>query len=95
MHERAPVATRERCGDVVGVGGRGRSEHLGVDVGAAGLGVLELLEHERRAALGDDEAVATASKGRDHPLVESAVMLPKATPIAELGSASSPPRRRR
>ena len=42
---------------------------------AAGLGVLELLEDERGTALGDDEAVAAASKGREHPLVESAVML--------------------
>ena len=34
------------------------AEHLGVDLGAALLGVLELLEHQHAGALRHDEAVA-------------------------------------
>ena len=41
--------------------------HLGVDVRAARLGVLELLEHQHAGALADHEAVAVDVEGRDAP----------------------------
>ena len=45
-------------GDVVGVGGDAGAGQFGVDVGAAGQGVLLGLEHERAGAFAHDEAVA-------------------------------------
>ena len=45
-------------GDVVGVGSTGRSGQLAVDVGAAGHGMLPLLEDQGAGPLGDHEAVA-------------------------------------
>ena len=53
-------------GDVVGVGRRARAEDLGVDAGPAPAGVVEVLEDERAAALGDDEAVAADVEGPGH-----------------------------
>ena len=50
-------------GDVVGVGGRGRPEHLGVDPGAPRPGVLERLEDERPCPLGHHEAVSRHVEG--------------------------------
>ena len=43
---------------VVAVGGRAVADDLGVDLGAARLGVLELFQHQHAAAAGDHEAVA-------------------------------------
>lgn len=52
-----------QTGHVVGVAARGVAADLGVDVGAAPLGRLVLLQHEHRGALGEDEAVARAVEG--------------------------------
>ena len=57
MQATAPGTPGRRGGDVVGVGGAGRPEDLAVDVGAAGLGHLELLEQQDGGAFGQDEAV--------------------------------------
>ena len=46
-----------------GVGAHAAAGQLGVDVGAAGLGVLELFEHQAAGALADDEAVAAGVEG--------------------------------
>ena len=47
-------------GDPEGVGRRAVADDLAVDPGAAGLGVLELLEHQHPGPLAQDEAVAIA-----------------------------------
>ena len=54
---------RVGLGDVVGVGGDAGAEHLGVDPGAAGLGVLLGLEHQHAGALAEHEAVAGGVPG--------------------------------
>ena len=52
------------------------AEHLGEDRGAAGDGVLPLLEHQHGGALGHDEAVAVdVERTRDSPSCDIAVML--------------------
>ena len=51
------------CGDVAAVGAHAVAEHFGVDVGAAGLGVLQFLEHEHAGPFAQDEAVAVAVEG--------------------------------
>ena len=56
-------AAGRRGGDVVRVGRAGRSEDFSVDVGAAGLGHLELLQQEDSGALRQDEAVAVGIEG--------------------------------
>ena len=43
---------------VVAVRRRAVADDLGIDLGAARLGVLELLQHQHAGAAGDDEAVA-------------------------------------
>ena len=43
---------------VVAVGGRAVAGDLGIDLGAARLGVFELFQHQHAGAAGDDEAVA-------------------------------------
>ena len=72
-----------------------RPEHLGVDVRPAGPCVLELLEHERRPAFGDDEAVSAYVEGPRLPAVDSAVMFAKREPtrLSPTGviAASAPP----
>ena len=45
------------------VGREAVPRHLGVDLGAAGLRVLQLLEHEHGARLAHDEAVAAGVEG--------------------------------
>src|SRR5690606_22159016 len=50
-------------GDVVGVGGHAAAYQLGVDLGAAGLGVLLGLEDQHGRALAHDEAVAVDGIG--------------------------------
>ena len=57
------VAVLGRRGDVVGVAGQAVADHLGIDLGAARLGVLELLEHDDAGALAHDEAVAVPVVG--------------------------------
>ena len=52
------VAVLGRGGDVIGVAGHAVADDLGIDLGAARLGVLELLEHDDAGALAHDEAVA-------------------------------------
>ncbi len=53
------VGAFARGGDhVVAVGGRAVADDFGEDLCAAGLGVLELFEHQHTGAAGDDEAVA-------------------------------------
>ena len=51
-------ALRVRRGDVVRVGRAAAAEHLGVDAGAALLGVFEFFEDDDAGALAEDEAVA-------------------------------------
>ena len=51
------------AGDVVRVGGDAAAHQVGVDLRAAGLGVLLGLEDQRRAALAHDEAVAVDGAG--------------------------------
>ena len=46
-------------GEMGGVAGHAVADHLGVDVGAAVQGVLQLLQHQHPAALAHDEAVAS------------------------------------
>ncbi len=54
--------------DVVPVRRHPVADHLGVDVGAAGQGVLALLEDERRRALGHHETVAIGVERTARPL---------------------------
>ena len=48
---------------VVAVGGRAVAGDLGIDLGAARLGVLEFFQHQHAGAAGDDEAVAVLVVG--------------------------------
>lgn len=57
------VAVFGRRRDVDGVAGHAVAHELGVDGGAAGLGVVQLLEDEAAGALAHDEAGAGAVKG--------------------------------
>ena len=56
----APMPSLVGLGDVAAVGAGAVAEHLGVDPGAAGLGVLQLLEHQHAGAFAEHEAVAVA-----------------------------------
>ena len=60
--ERA-VAVLGRRGDVIGVARQAVADHFGIDLGAARLGVLVLLEHDDAGALAHDEAVAVLVVG--------------------------------
>ena len=42
----------------MGIGAHAEADHFGIDVGAAPLGVLVLLEHNHTGALAQNEAVA-------------------------------------
>ena len=55
------VAIFGRRGDVIGVAGQAVADDLGVDLGAARLGVFELFQHDDAGALAHDEAVAVLS----------------------------------
>ena len=57
------VAVLGRRGDVVGVAGQAVADDLGIDLGAARLGVLQLFENDDAGALAHDEAVAVAVIG--------------------------------
>ena len=57
------AALRVRLGDVMGVGRHAVAEDLGVDAGTPRLCPSQLLEHQHRAALGKDEAVAAGVEG--------------------------------
>ena len=63
MAAEAAVAVRGRRGDVVGVARQAVADDLGVDLGAALLGVLVFLEHHDAGALAHDEAVAVPVPG--------------------------------
>ncbi|EGE57185.1 hypothetical protein RHECNPAF_470074 [Rhizobium etli CNPAF512] len=54
----ADGALARGCDHVVTIRGGAVADDFGVDLGAAGLGVLKLLEHQHAGAAGDDEAVA-------------------------------------
>lgn len=59
-------AARGGCGDVVGVGGRGRPLDVGVDVRATCSSMLGILEHEHRGTFGHHEPVSvTIERSRD------------------------------
>ena len=101
-HHRAGAAAAGRVGlgDVVGVGGDAGAEHLGVDPGAAGLGVLLGLEHEDAGALAEHEAVAGGVPGpgdrgrvaaRRVAVLDSAIMWAKAAIGSGWIAASVPP----
>ena len=57
------VAFRRRRGDVISVARHAVADHLGIDRGAARLGVLQLLEHHDARPLAHHEAVAVAVIG--------------------------------
>eukprot|EP00967_Tisochrysis_lutea_P148231 scaffold282842_cov33-Tisochrysis_lutea.AAC.2 len=60
----ASLATNTRWGDhVVAVGVRGIAYKLSVDLGAASLGMLKLLEHDNTAAARNNESIAGHIKG--------------------------------
>ena len=50
-------------GDVAAVGADAVAEHLGVDLRAAGLGVLQFFEHQHAGPFAEHEAVAVAVEG--------------------------------
>ena len=64
---KAAVAVVGGRGDVEGVAGEAVADHLGVDLRAARLGVLQLLEHQGAGALAHDEAVAVLVIGARAP----------------------------
>ena len=57
------VAVLRRRGDVMGVARHAVADDLGIDLGAALLGMLEFLEHQHAGALAHDEAVAVLVPG--------------------------------
>ena len=57
------VAILGRRGDVVGVAGQAVADDLGIDLGAARLGMFQLFEDDDAGALAHDEAVAVAVIG--------------------------------
>ena len=68
------VAVLGRRGDVIGVARHAVADDLGVDLGAARFGVLELLEHDDAGAFAHDEAVAVLVIGARRllgPIVEA------------------------
>ena len=94
---RAAAAVRVGLGDVVGVGGDAGAEDLGVDPGAAGLGVLLGLEHQHAGALAEHEAVAARCPRAGRPwwgrraFFDSAIMLANAAIGSGWIAASVPP----
>ena len=82
---------------VVAVRGRAIAGDLGIDACAAGLGVLELFEHEHAGTAGDDEAVAVGvigarslSPGSSLNFVDIAPMASNRTDNVQ-SSSSQPP----
>ena len=65
---RRALAARRRRRDVEGVGAGAVADHLAEDAGAAGLGVLERLQHQDAGALRHHEAVAVAVERAARPL---------------------------
>ena len=63
MQRAAPSPPGGGRGHVMRVGRVAIAGHLGVDAGAARLGVFQFLQHHDSAALTHDEAVAVAVKG--------------------------------
>ena len=59
--ERA-VAILRRRGDVVGIAGQAVADQLGINAGAAALGVFVFFQHDRTSALAHHEAVAIACR---------------------------------
>ena len=92
MQATAPRTAGRRGGDVVGVAGRGRAEHLAVDAGAAGQRRLALLEHERRRRPPPGRSRrAPCRTGRLSPDGDSARMIEKAAVLVGVMSDSAPP----
>ena len=94
---RAPRPARVGLRDVVGVGGDAGAEHLGVDLRAAGLGVLRGLEDEHAGALAEHEAVAAGvprARGRGRVVVASWTA-PSCWRTRRSAAGGSPPRCRR
>ena len=60
---RSAATGRVRLGDVVGIGGDAGTEHLGIDLRAAGLGVFLGLEDQDAGTLAQHEAVAAGVPG--------------------------------
>ena len=99
-HFHRPVGARAlgmRRGDVIGVARQAVADDLGVDFGAARLGMLIFLEHDHARALAHDEAVAVLVVGtaRLFRLVVEAVLSARAwaKPAMPIGQivASAPP----
>ena len=57
------ASSRIGVGHVRRVGGQAVAEKLGIDLGAASLGMFELLEHDHRARLAHHESVALRIEG--------------------------------
>ena len=57
------AAVFRRRGNVMGVAGQAEADDLGHDIGAAGLGVLQLFEHQGPGPVAHDEAVAVLVPG--------------------------------
>ncbi len=63
LHAETRTETFGMCGrDVVGIRAHSASCHFGIYLCAASLGMLKLLEHKRRAAFSDHEAVARTTE---------------------------------
>ena len=93
----AAVAVLRRRGDVIGVARQAVAHDLGIDLGAALLGVLVLFEHDDAGALAHDEAVAVLvprPRGRGRRVVEAgrqrAQAAKPAMPMRQI-AASAPP----
>ncbi len=73
---------------VVAVGGGAVADDLAVDLGAARLGVLQLLQHQNAGAAGDDEAVARARHRRARPCRGVSLNFDDIAPIASKSTES-------
>ena len=62
-HELGSQSLGVRGGDVVGVGTHASTNHLGIDLGTASLGMLQFLQDEASGTLGHDESVAAGAEG--------------------------------
>ena len=92
------IAVLRRSGDVVGIARQAVADHLGVDVRAARLGVLEVLQHDDAGALAHHEAVAVlvvGARGLLRLIVEGRCTAPcrrrnPATAMRQIGLSAPP-----
>ena len=92
------VAVLRRRGDVVGVARQAVADHLGIDVRAPRLGVLEFFQHDDAGALAHDEAVAilvVGARGLLRLIVEGGARAPgrrrsRRSPMRQIGLSAPP-----